>query len=158
MKKLGHGLSRKRYTCYTIPQAMTFLNTATIKKQPKQVLLHLGTNDVVNSQVDQLKKDYKELITLARKSFPEARIYISSVFVRMKKNDPLNKTIQNINSHLEDFCDRTQRYTFISNRNILHQDMRDPKHVNPTGFYMFVCNIRRTMFNDILPQRRSGNR
>ena len=150
---MAHGQCRIKYKCYTIPQALQFLNTATILKQPKKVLLHLGTNDVVRGREEDLKRSYDELFTRARDCFPEARIYISSIFVRMKKQDPLNKLIAKMNLYLETFCDRTAYYTFISNRNITYRDMKDPKHVNPGGFYTFVCNFRRIMFDEVLPQR-----
>lgn len=156
MRKMAHNQSRKRFTCYTIPQAMHFLNTATINRQPEKVMFHLGTNDVVKGTGEQLKHAFDELFTRARECFPEARIYMSSIFVRKDKKDPINKLIKEMNVYLESFCDRTAFYTFISNGNITHKDMKDPRHVNPGGFYMFICNFRRVMFNEILPQRRSG--
>lgn len=158
MSKLGHGVSRKRFTCYTIPQAMNFLNTATINRQPKKVLLHLGTNDVVSANEEQLKNSFQKLISLTRSKFPDARIYISSIFVRMQKSDPLNKLINNTNNFLEDFCDKTARYTFMNNSNISHKNMRDPKHVNPKGFHMFICNIRAVVFGELYYQSRQRGR
>ena len=148
MSKLGYGVSRKRFTCYTIPEAMNFLNTATIVQQPKKVLLHLGTNDVVDTELEQLKNSFQELVTVTRSKFPDARIYISSIFCRMKKSDPLNNSITIMNNFIEEFCDTTARYTFIDNSNITHKNMRDPKHVNPKGFHLFIWNIRSAVFGE----------
>ena len=47
MATIGQNVKRKRFTCYTIPQTKQFLNTAKILKQPKKVLLHQRTNDVI---------------------------------------------------------------------------------------------------------------
>ena len=122
--------------------------TANIKKQPRKVLLHLGTNDIVKESVENLKKEYKQLTTLARSKFPEARIYLSSIFCRKNRNDPLNESIKTMNRFIEDFCDTAPRFTFVDNGNISHKDMRDPKHVNDTGFDTFVWNIRTAVFGE----------
>lgn len=148
MSDVGRNTKRKRFTCYTIPQTKEFLNTADIKVQPKKVMLHLGTNDVVDTDVETLKQEYHELTVLARSKFPQARIYISSIFNRKSKTDDLNVPIGILNQHLEEFCDTTARFTFIDNSNILHKDMRDAKHVNRTGLDTFIWNIRITVFGE----------
>ena len=102
MSTTGEGVKRKRFTCYTIPQATEFLNTATIKKQPKKVLLHLGTNDIVDTDQETLKKNFHELSVLARSKFPQARIYFSSIFCRKSRTDKLNGPIRELNNYLED--------------------------------------------------------
>ena len=149
MDLIGRGTSRKRFTCYTIPEAKQFLNTANIIRQPKKVVLHLGTNDVkVGPSIDHLRDEYNELIVLARSKFPDARIYVSSVFCRMRKDDKLNDLINMLNDFLEEYCDRTPMFTLVNNSNIHHRDMRDPLHVNATGFYTFLCNLRVTVFGE----------
>ena len=150
MATIGRGYKRKRFTVYTIPQAVQFLNTCTIVKQPKKVVLHLGTNDVAipNSDVEQLHSDFDELIALTRHKFSDARIYISSIFPRMNKNDRLNSNIKQLNSYLGNYCDGTPNFTLIDNSNIYHRDMADPKHVNPTGLHTFICNIKVTVFGE----------
>ena len=155
MSTMGNGVKRKRFTCYTIPQATEFLNTATIKKQPKKVLFHLGTNDIVDTDQDTLKKDFHELSVLARSKFPQARIYFSSIFCRKNRTDTLNGPIREMNNYLEDFCDTTARFTLMNNNNISHRDMRDAKHVNQAGFETFEWNIRTAVFGESFrPSRR----
>ena len=158
MATIGQNVKRKRFTCYTIPQTKQFLNTAKIKKQPKKVLLHLGTNDVVGADVDDLKKEFKELTTLARAKFPDARIYLSSIFRRKNRNDNLNAPIRTLNQYLEDFCDTAPRFTFIDNGNIPHRDMRDPKHLNETGLETFLWNLRTTIFGETYLPSMPGRR
>ena len=149
MGKIGRGTTRKRFTCYTIPQAIHFINTANIVVPPKKVVLHMGTNDVkVGPEIDQLRAEYDRLIELARNKFPAARIYISSVFCRMKKDDKLNELINSVNTYLAEYCDRTALFTLVDNSNISHKDMKDPLHVNPTGFHTFLCNLRVTVFGE----------
>ena len=86
MSTMGKDVKRKRFTCYTIPQTTDFLNTATIKKQPKKVLIHLGTNDIVDANLETLKKDFHKLSILTRSKFPQARIYFSSIFCRKNRS------------------------------------------------------------------------
>ena len=155
MGSIGRGTTRKRFTCYTIPQTVHFLNTANIVTPPKKVVFHLGTNDVkLGSSVQQLCEQYNHLIELARCKFPSARIYISSVFCRMSKTDRLNIVIAGLNEHLIKFCDGTPQYTLVDNSNIHHKDMKDPLHVNPTGFHTFICNLRVTVFGEKPNSRR----
>ena len=155
MASLGRG-TRKRYTCYTIPHITNFLRTATIKKQPKKVLIHVGTNDVEQEDDEEkLKRGFSELIKLLRKEFPSARIIFSSIFVRREKEDPLNDMIQILNHDLEQFCDITPLFTYMDNSDITHRDMADTKHVNPTGLHAFLCNIWKVVFGEqYRPSRR----
>ena len=158
MATIGRGTSRKRYTCYSIPQAMDFLSASTIVTQPKKVVFHLGTNDVVQcNDAGQLCSQFDKLISFTRKMFPNSRIYISSIFCRMKKSDTLNGTIKEVNTHLAEFCDRTVGFTLIDNSNINHRDMKDPKHVNPTGFHTFICNLRVAVFGEKHSWKRHGD-
>lgn len=156
MLTLGRG-TRKRYTCYTIPHIKDFVNTATIKRQPNKVMIHVGTNDVEReSDEQQLKRDFVDLIHLLRKVFPNARIFFSSIFVRREKEDPLNKVINNLNVELEAFCDVTPKFTLLDNSDISHMDMADTKHLNPTGLHAFVCNIWKVVFGEQYKPRRRG--
>ena len=155
MGTIGRGMSRKRHTCYTIPHVINFINTANIVTPPKKVVLHIGTNDVrLGNDIEQLRSNYNELIQLARTKFPTARIYISSVFCRMKKDDKLNEVIAVLNEHLCEYCDITPLFTLIDNSNIHHKDMKDPLHVNATGFHTFICNLRVTVFGEKHNSRR----
>ena len=74
MRKMAHGKSRKRVTCYTIPQTVHFLDTATIVRQPEKVLIHLGTNDVVGRRKEELMQAFDHMLSRARECFPNARI------------------------------------------------------------------------------------
>ena len=159
MSSLGRG-PRKRYTCYTIPHVTNFLNTATIKRQPKKVMVHIGTNDVEgNLNETELRRCFADLIALLRKTFPTARIFFSSIFVRMRKDDPLNSKISSLNSQLEEFCDKTPLFTLMDNSDISHEDMADKKHLNPSGLHAFICNIWKVIFGErYKPQRRRKSR
>ena len=154
MLNIGRGKTRKRFTCYTIPHVMQFLNTANVVQQPTKVLIHVGTNDVETKKEPQLRKEVDNMIQLLRNTFPDARIFLSSIFVRKQKEDTLNNIIRTMNQYLEDFCDRTQRYTFMDNACISHNNMQDAKHVNPAGLHQFITNIRLAVFGERLNSSR----
>ena len=115
----------------------------------------MGTNDVVNDPEETVRKGFEELIKLARNKFPEARIYMSSIFGRQRKNDNLNQPINALNLFLEELCDRTPLMTLMDNSNIWHKHMRDPRHVNATGFYIFLTNIRLIVFGETYSSLRA---
>ena len=151
MKEIAHEYKRRRFTCYTIPAAIDFVKSAVVNKQPRKVLLHVGTNDIVSADgnVDHLTRHYRTLFDETRKKFPNARIYVSSVFTRKSKTDKLNKPIKDVNSFLEDICDTTAKMTLIDNSNIGFQDMFDPKHIDNIGLEKFLWNIRHTVLGEV---------
>ena len=157
MSRCGKG-TRKRFTCFTVPEALKFVETAKIESQPKKVLFHLGTNDIVERTAEEVRSDFDKLIKLSRQRFPEARIYISSIFRRKKENDRLNQPISLVNTYLEEFCDKTVRMTFMDNGNIRHELMRDPRHVNPTGRHIFITNINLIVFGMTVTSKKKGKR
>ena len=133
-------------------------NVNKIERQPKKVLFHLGTNDIVERTAEEVRNDFDKLIKLSRQRFPEARIFFSSIFRRKKENDRLNQPISLVNTYLEEFCDKTVRMTFMDNGNIGHELMRDPRHVNPTGRHIFITNINLIVFGMTVTSKKKGKR
>ena len=149
MKLMGRRVSRKRYTCYTIEQVVNFIKTVNIEQQPKKVFIHVGTNDInTNTKIDELEESYFNMVSIARKKFPEARIILSSTFVRKDENAASNITITKLNESIATFCDSTPNMTSLNNENIRHEDMFDEKHADEIGFHTWVNNIRHIVFND----------
>ena len=151
MKNIARNLNRKRFTCYTIPAATEFVRSAKVASQPKKILLHVGTNDVVSADGDvkQLTTNYRILFDETRKRFPDARIFVSSIFNRKARNDKLNRPIKEMNSILEMICDTTPRMTLLDHSNIGHDDMFDPKHIDNVGLDTFLWNIRHTILGEV---------
>jgi hypothetical protein len=155
MSKIGQGTSRKRFTQYTIPEATDFIETTEVEKEPKKVMIHVGTNDIViaNGNSDTVISDFRVLIEALKKKFPRSRIIISSVFGRKDPNDKLTDPIKNINNILEEICEVTPRFTYLNNGNITHQNMDDGKHVDARGLHIFLSNIRYILFDEPPPMR-----
>jgi hypothetical protein len=155
MGKLGKNTKRRRFTKYTINDAMNFIDTTEVINAPKKVMLHVGTNDIVtaNGDTDVVIAEMKELIRSATTKFPTSRIILSSIFNRKDPNDKLNTSIKSINDSLEHICDATPLLTFLNNGNISHKEMTDGKHVDPRGFHIFVSNIRYILFGEPPPMK-----
>ena len=150
MKDIALDMKRKRFTCYTIPAAAEFIRSAIITSQPKKVLLHVGTNDIVSAggNVEQLTTNFRILFDEARRRFPDARIFVSTIFTRKSRTDRLNRPIKEMNSILENICDSTPKMTLVDNSNIGHTDMYDPKHIDNVGLDTFLWNIRHTVLGE----------
>ena len=84
-----------------------------------------------------------------RRRFPEARVFVSSIFNRKSKTDKLNNPIKKMNSILENICDTTPRMTLLDNSNIGHDNMYDPKHIDDVGLDIFLWNIRHTILGEV---------
>jgi hypothetical protein len=150
MRMIGKGVARKRFTQYTIPQIRSFYKNIDIKKQPKKIVLHVGTNDIAaQGEPVEVIADMRNLIEETQTIFTDARIFISSIFNRKDKTDPLNESINNINTVLAGICDATPGLTLIDNSNIHHRHMFDEKHLDENGHHIFVWNIRHNVFGEV---------
>ena len=85
---------------------------------------------------------------------PLAKIYISSIFKR--KDAKFDSEIIELNDRIAKFSEDLKWITFIDHSNINGGMMYDPKHLNKTGFYVMLTNLRYVMFQ-ILPSFRKTN-
>ena len=91
-----------------------------------------------------------------KSKFPDARIYVSSIFTRKTKETELNKIIKEVNTTLENHIDITEQVTYIDNQHIVTSHLCDDKHIDTKGLFIFLCNIRFNLFGDVQrPQRRT---
>ena len=148
LRKFGEGFSRKRYTCYTIDHVVEFIKTAKVEKQPKKIMVHVGTNHIDRDDLLKLKKAYRAMAGDIAERFPDARLYLSSIFGRLTREDPLNDKVSEMNQFIFDMCDGTKGVTYICNNNIDYVDMYDEKHINTVGHHTFVNNIKHTVFGE----------
>ena len=98
--------------------------------------------------------EFKLTIPKIKETFPETRIYISSLLPR---NDSLHKVAMEINKLLEEFCDVTKLVTYLPHLNISKRDLYDRLHLDNGGFYKFLSNFQFGMYG-LLPKSRGRNR
>ena len=150
--------SCERFTCYTLEHVQQFLNEVTITKQPKRLLLHVGTNDVDHGSADEIADKFGRTLTLIREKMPETRILVSRILRRKRSDHPLKETIQSLNDKLVTICDNHSRTLSFSNDNV--NKFYDDKHVDSDGFRVLVGNFKFVLFG-IMPamprrQKRRG--
>ena len=107
MRRMGKGTGlRKRVTCYHTTGVKKFLTKAEFLRNPSNIMLHVGTNDIVYHKGDweTVLLEIEQLIGELRTRFPDARIHVSSVFNRKDLTDPLNDPIQKLNAGLNALC------------------------------------------------------
>nr|XP_006825771.1 PREDICTED: SWI5-dependent HO expression protein 3-like [Saccoglossus kowalevskii] len=106
------------------------------------VIIHEGSNDVVNNDVDDVVKDMKSLITKAKQAHPKASLIISSILPRGNDHS-INERIHTINSQIESHCDNEDKVEFfyhhkLSNARNLY--CRDGIHLNEGGASVLAAN------------------
>ena len=70
----------------------------------KVILLHVGTNDLYHSSVDQILEDFDKLISTIKIINPNSKLVISSLIPRpVDHNQTIHKIVQ-INNRLEILC------------------------------------------------------
>lgn len=70
----------------------------------KNIIVHVGTNDVVKCDVQQIVHKYDLLISAIQKKAPNAKIFVSSVIPRPKDCDELQIKLSLINAEIRLLC------------------------------------------------------
>ncbi|CAB4034064.1 Hypothetical predicted protein, partial [Paramuricea clavata] len=123
--------------CPTLTKARQIITTFT---DPKNFILHCGTNDIEHLQPEQnLDKAIEDIVGLVKEKHPECRVIISGLLPR---RDELNKNITSINNGIEKVLENTPNTSFIHHENIsTEKDFYDNKHLNERG----VNSLRKTL-------------
>ena len=129
--------------CPTFKKARQICENINVKKEPIKILLHCGTNDVDKRNVVEIIKDIDECLNTLLGKFKNSSIIISSVLPR--KEAGLKTIVENINKYLYTITNRSNRVSFMDNKQITMNMLIDNKHINKTAFYIFLANIRFTM-------------
>ena len=128
---------------------MQMLNQVAVVKQPKKILINVGTNEFDHGgNPTEIFTHAEETITHLRKSFPNTKIYVSSIFPR-KTGSRHNDRIEEVNTMLETMCVITPKLTYMDNIQIKDFHLADEKHLNNKGLYLFLSNIRYHLFGQL---------
>ena len=112
-----------------------------LRKAPNEVLLHVGTNNVKDSESSQkIAESISKLGGQIKKNSPNTKVAISTIIVRKDKTTIRNK-IKDINDILKNICDQNA-WTFIDNRNVdLSCLNRRGIHLNRKGSSLVTKNF-----------------
>ena len=110
-----------------------------IKKNPKYLILHVGTNDIT-SECD--TRENLELIrNMITENSPQTELILSKVVIREDKNDMHGK-VKKVNSIIENFC-KQFNLRLINHDNITSKMLSKKKlHLNGAGVSRMAQNLK----------------
>jgi lysophospholipase L1-like esterase len=116
---------------------------------PKAVMLMIGTNNTGRNTAPEIAEGIGAVVHQLRESFPEAKILLLGVFPRGGANDPVRKTIAEINSSIAKLDDGAHvHYLDIGdkflddNGNIPRDVMGDGLHPSAKGYEIWAEAVK----------------
>ncbi|CAB4040800.1 Transposon Ty3-G Gag-Pol poly [Paramuricea clavata] len=116
------------------------------RQNPEKIILHVGTNNVVNDTPTNVATKITNLAKKIKKDLPSTKIAISGLICR--KDEKLNNNIKQVNDVLKKSCN-SNNWKLISNHNI-GNDMINGSgvHLNRKGVYTFASNLKLAINKD----------
>ncbi len=154
MTKLCPDTTSEKIPCPLIQSANNFCDTPYHGKDPKNIICHFGTNDLEKNSITVTANNFSDTIHGLAKKFPTSKIFISMLLPRA---DNLDQSIQRVNDHIRKQCSMLPNAHFITHDNITankHNLLWDIKHLNKSGFFAFIKNIKAALYGS----RPSGNK
>ena len=115
-----------------------------LRKEPEQLILHVGTNDLKTQDPELIFQSIVSLQRQVEESSPNTNIGISAILPRKEDGSTPNlaQRISRVNSMLKTFCQRKQ-IGFIEHRNInLDHLNRGGLHLTKTGSEVMSKNLK----------------
>ena len=84
-----------------------------IKRKPKKIILHVGTNNLKMDQRKKIKNKVAGLLGSIKAEHPSIDVAISSIIFR-SDDQSLNSKIDGVNLRLSSFC-QSKNWVFIDN-------------------------------------------
>ena len=116
---------------------------------PKAVMLMIGTNNVGRNTGEEIAEGIGAVTLSLRKSFPDANILLLAVFPRAAPNDPMRKTIAEINQKISKLHDGQKiHYLDIGAKfldadgNIPRDVMSDALHPSTKGYEIWAEAVK----------------
>uniref|UniRef100_A0A8C5MR32 Scavenger receptor cysteine-rich type 1 M130 n=1 Tax=Leptobrachium leishanense TaxID=445787 RepID=A0A8C5MR32_9ANUR len=142
-RRLFPGKNVTKIHCATIEQTMEVL-TNPYFTNPKQIIIHTGTNNIQTEQKGIADK-LSQLTDTAQQKFPHSKIILSCLLPR---KDISNHIIQNINTELAAKTSSKPNIHLAQHPSITPEHLYDNKHLNKQG----VSHLARE-FKDIVLNR-----
>jgi lysophospholipase L1-like esterase len=121
---------------------------------PKAVMLMIGTNNTMSNTAAEIAEGIGAVVLQLQKDFPNAKILLLGIFPRGAANDPVRKTIAEINSIISRLHDGKSVYymdigaKFLdAEGNIPRDVMSDALHPGPKGYEIWAEAVRDSLAN-----------
>ena len=136
-KKVGHRVVVKSFSGATTSDMKHYLKP-TLEKNPQQILLHVGTNDLRDQNPNVVVDN---VVELARKieSETSARIILSELVTR--SDNVSSESVKNVNKKLKKFCNQNN-WKLVQHQNITINDLNQSGlHLNNRGNNILFNNF-----------------
>jgi len=136
-KKVGHRVVVKAFSGATTTDMKHYLKP-TLEKNPQQILLHVGTNDLRDQNPNVIVDN---VVELARKIASEtnAQIILSELVTRSATVS--NVSVKTVNKKLKKFCNQNNR-KLVQHQNITINDLNQSGlHLNNRGNNILFNNF-----------------
>jgi lysophospholipase L1-like esterase len=116
---------------------------------PKAVMLMIGTNNTSANTAAEIAEGIGAVVLELQKSFPDAKILLLGIFPRSRPDDPVRKTIAEINSIISRLHDG-KRVIYLdigakfldAEGNISRDIMSDALHPGPKGYEIWAEAVK----------------
>ena len=119
---------------------------------PRAVMLMIGTNNTGRNTAEEIAEGIGAVVVELRKCFPESRILLLGVFPRGRANDPVRRTIRDINNAISKLDDGDKvQYLDIGAKflnpdgNIPADVMSDALHPSSKGYEIWAEAVATTL-------------
>ncbi|CAB4044712.1 Furin, partial, partial [Paramuricea clavata] len=131
VRKLRHG-TNKQVTVRTFSgcrtDEMAHYIKPTLALKPKQVIIHVGTNDLKTKSPAEIIYNLKNLGNQAKQENPRTGVSLSQIIIRSDDTRLQNKLVE-VNKCIQDLCEQ-ENWGLIDNSNISNM------HLNPYGLHL----------------------
>jgi len=111
-----------------------------LRRKPKNIILHIGTNDCVNQSANQIFGNLQSLSTEITKSNPQCNVFISTI-IKRKDKENANLIASQVNKKI-----KFAGLKYIDNGNISYEHLgRRGLHLNSNGVGKFAINLIRCL-------------
>ena len=139
-----------KYDCITLDTLTDQINTS-----PKQILIHVGTNDLEKCGEESFREKYEEIIEAVVQKVKNTKVYISALLLQ---GDEHNYKIHIVTIKSDSLC-KKYNISFIHHSQINSRShLYDNRHqFRQQGFHIFLRSIRESLLH-LPPRRSSGQR
>ena len=135
-KKVGHSVVVKSFSGATTSDMKHYLKP-TLEKNPQQILLHVGTNDLRDQNPNVVVDN---VVELARKIESETNACIILSELVARSDNVSSDSVKTVNRKLKKFCNQNN-WKLVQHQNITTNDLKSGLHLNNRGNNILFNNF-----------------
>ena len=126
----------------TIRHALDILRSAIFVSAPRQILFHVGTNDLDACETEEIRENFCVFFQETSGIVPATQLYASENLPR----EGMENKVLHVNVELERIAHQYRTILLRHSLNINSPMLHDDRHLNSEGFFIMLSNIRFYMF------------